>query len=244
MKIPRRLPRRLPRGPQARRWLAAIAVTAIALVVGYYAWLRDSSLVAVEEVKILGASTATKKLSNALARASAGMTTLNVDESELIAAASEFPSVRAISVDAKIPNTLEITIYERIPLGFIEQGADRVPVSADGFAIPGLDIPVEVEPLPRIDATAGAGGRLDDDGRAITAAIGAAPKDLRERIKRGSVDRELGLVLRLRGGPEVRMGESGRLRLKWRAAELVLDDPGVGSPSYLDVSVPDRPVTG
>jgi hypothetical protein len=51
-------------------------------------------------------------------------------------------------------------------------------------------------------------------------------------------------VLELENGPEVRFGDGSRAADKWAAAVAVLSGPERGSPSYLDVSVPDRPVSG
>ena len=44
--------------------------------------------------------------------------------------------------------------------------------------------------------------------------------------------------------PEIRFGDGSRARDKWGAAVTVLSSNQRGSPSYLDVSVPDRPVSG
>ena len=48
----------------------------------------------------------------------------------------------------------------------------------------------------------------------------------------------------LRDGPEVRFGDGSRAQDKWQAAVAVLSGDERGTPSYLDVSVPDRPVSG
>ena len=51
-----------------------------------------------------------------------------------------------------------------------------------------------------------------------------------------------GLTLVLRNGVELRFGEPADLRLKLAVARRAL--PFVGAGSYLDVSVPQRPVSG
>jgi hypothetical protein len=52
------------------------------------------------------------------------------------------------------------------------------------------------------------------------------------------------VVVDLRGAPELRFGDGTRAADKWSAAVAVLSSPERGAPSYLDVSVPDRPVSG
>ncbi len=51
------------------------------------------------------------------------------------------------------------------------------------------------------------------------------------------------MVVGLDGGPDLRFGDGSRVEDKWTAAVAVLSSPDHGSPSYLDVSVPDRPVS-
>ena len=57
-------------------------------------------------------------------------------------------------------------------------------------------------------------------------------------------DAQGGVVVSLDGGPDLRFGEGSGARDKWTAAVAVLSSSEHGSPSYLDVSVPDRPVSG
>ncbi len=52
------------------------------------------------------------------------------------------------------------------------------------------------------------------------------------------------MVVSLDGGPDLRFGDGSGARDKWNAAVAVLSSSEHGSPSYLDISVPDRPVSG
>ena len=83
------------------------------------------------------------------------------------------------------------------------------------------------------------------DGRLAAAAVAPiAPGTL----KVGSVDTHAaGLTLVLRSGPQVRLGDIGELRLKLAIARRILrwaDSHHVPSTTYIDVSVPERPVLG
>lgn len=210
---------------------------------GYYLWLRDSSLLAIEKIEVVGATTAQAEISEALASAATGMTTLNIDEQRLAEAVSPFPSVRAISTDASIPHDLTVEIHERVPIALVTDGTGKVPVAEDGLVVPGLPLP-EGRKLPVLEAGVRRGGRLDEDGRVLALAIAAAPAKLAADLRSGAVDPELGIVLGMRGGLELRFGDPERAEAKWRAVKLVFADPEFGAPSYLDVSVPERPVTG
>jgi hypothetical protein len=50
-----------------------------------------------------------------------------------------------------------------------------------------------------------------------------------------------GVVVELSGAPEVRFGDGERAEEKWEALAAVLAE-GVPAGSYIDVSVPERPV--
>ena len=52
-----------------------------------------------------------------------------------------------------------------------------------------------------------------------------------------------GIVLHLRAGPEIRMGEATQIGVKLRAALAVLDASGDHPVTYVDVSTPTNPVT-
>lgn len=122
-------------------------------------------------------------------------------------------------------------------------GDRRTAVSADGYLLLGASF--NPRHLPRIEGAVTNGARLSGDTAAQAAILGATPAPLRDQIS-GSTwsDADGGVVVALDNGPDLRFGDSGRARDKWTAAMAVLSSPEHGSPSYLDVSVPDRPVSG
>jgi hypothetical protein len=52
------------------------------------------------------------------------------------------------------------------------------------------------------------------------------------------------VVVDLKNGPQVIFGDGSRAQDKWDAAVTVLSSPEHGSPSYVNVVVPDKPVSG
>ena len=221
--------------------LAALAVLVLALVAGYYLWLRDSSLVAVEQVKVEGLTSLTDpEAAAALERAAGGMTTLHVQLDELGRAAAPYPTIKSLSASPSLPNGLTITVVERPPVAIA--GDSGIPVAADGTLLPDVDIGKEA--LPAIDVNvAEGGGTLDGPAREQAIVLGAAPAPLRPVIER-STEADSGIDVELQNGIVLHFGDSGRAAAKWEAAARILADPGLTSLTYIDLRVPDRPAVG
>ena len=218
----------------------ALAAIAIVLLAGYYLWFRDSSLVEVREVEVKGATTERERITAAIEAASEGMTTLHIDDDELRKAVSQFPTVASVKAEASLLHTLTVTVTERLLIARLRSGGRTLAVSADGYVLPGVD----AGDLPGISG-AESQGRLEPDAAAQAAILGATPDPLREMLRSATWEEEGGgVIVDLEGAPELRFGDGSEAEDKWRAASAVLANPDLGSPAYLDVSVPERPVTG
>lgn len=223
-----------------RRRGIALGAIALVLVLGYLLWLRDSSLFAVEDVKVEGVSANQEEVTAALDEAARGMTTLNVDEGELRDAVAGFPTVATVSADAGLLHSLTITVGERLPIGVIKVEGQPVAVSGDGYLLTGLE--TEGLGLPRMDAEA-ANGRLNEEGLEQAAILAGAPSELRERISESAFDIDRGgVVVDLEEAPELRFGEGDDAEDKWRAVVTVLARGESGSSAYIDVAVPERSI--
>lgn len=225
------------------RRLLALGGIAVVIAAAFLFWLRNSSLFEITEVQVTGATTSKVEVKAALERAAEEMTTLHVREDELIDAVRGFPTVGSMSIDAQPLHKLEIEISERTPVASVADGGDSVPVSADGYLLRGVRIERE---LPEIEvSTPPAQGRLSADDVAAAELIGAAPGDLLEGVAGARHDSAGGgVAVDLANGIELRMGDASDAEAKWAAAAAVLADPELGSPAYVDVSVPERPVSG
>lgn len=223
--------------------LTALAVGTVALAGGYWFWFRDSEFVRVTEVEVRGATVNQRAIARALDRTGAQMTTLHIRQSELLETLGRFPTVAAVSARAEFPHTLIVTIRERPPVAVTVLEGKRTGVSADGYALIGLD--VSRFELPSIDASLEQGGRVDDRGREQAEILGATPGPLKPGLVSAAwVDSLGGVVVDLRNAPELRFGDGAEARRKWAAAAAILSDPALGSPAYVDVSAPGRPVAG
>lgn len=225
-----------------RRRAIALGVVAVLLLALYWFWLRDSSLVAVDEVEVRGATANEKQITEALTARAREMTTLHVQDDKLVETAQAFPTVASIAVDASLPDKLTITVTERLPVAVVKVDGEATGVAADGQLLTGLD--VQGQGLVGIDADT-SNGRLDDPGTAQAAILAGAPEDLRKRVESIAWSEENeGVVIQLENGPEARFGDGSRAEDKWTALAAVLLQPESGGAAYADVSVPERAVTG
>ena len=117
-----------------------VGLVTVALAAVYFFWFRDSSFVAVEKVTVEGISgPEAAQVTDALERAGKEMTTLNVDESELAAAVSRYPTVVAVQTDSDFPHGLTVEVTGRPPVLMASAGGAAVPVAADGTVLHGVD---------------------------------------------------------------------------------------------------------
>ena len=222
-----------------RRLLMALAL-AVVLAAGYQLWLRDSSLVAVEEVSVTGLTTKdAERVRATLTSAAHSMTTLHVRHDELEQAIAAYPVVRALEVSTDFPHGLVIHVVEHRPAALV----GGLPVAGDGTILRGL--PVEGR-LPTIAVKADVRGSHLKGPTALHAArvAGAAPAALRSRLERIELRSQEGIVVELRDGPELYFGDATHVRAKWIAATRVLADPDVAGATYIDVRLPGRPAAG
>jgi cell division protein FtsQ len=226
-----------------RRRLIAGAIVLIALYGAYMLWFRNLSWFAIDEVTVSGATTNEREIKLAVEQVAQDMTTLHLKDDELREAVAQFPTVATVAASTGFPHTLRVTVTERLPVAFIKVGPRRTAVSADGYLLLGASF--DPKPLPRIEGVAARSGRLSGDAAAQAAILGATPRPLRDRVTTSMWDEgQGGVVLSLDNGPDLRFGDGSRARDKWTAAVAVLSSAEHGSPAYLDVSVPDRPVSG
>ncbi len=236
---------RRPRGvPRRVKLIVALLLVFGLLLGGGWLWFRDSSLVSVQRVWVTGEKGPdARPITLALRSAARSMTTLDVQVAHLYAAVSAYPIVQSLQVSTQFPHGMRIHVIERVPVAVVVVAGQRQAVSADGTLLHGL---ARIPALPRLDLSVAPGGpRLSDPQTLQELAVAtAAPKALRSRIVLVRLIAGPGLVVTLRRGPELYLGDATALRAKWDAAVAVLADPGSTGASYIDVSDPGRPAAG
>ena len=244
-----RLPRPSLAGARAlprRRTLLLILLALAGLLVFYFGWFRDSSLVAVRHVTVQGVTTDDDQVTAALTDAAKGMSTLDVDRGKLEGAVASFPTVAGISVDPNFPSGMTITVNERPPALIASDGRSETPVAADGTILGGVELSKDrAAALPVLQVQqARSSGHLEGSPLSKALVIGAAPKPLRPLIEGEKIEPDLGVVVTMKGGFRIEFGSSEMASRKWAAAAAVLADPKLHSLTYVDVRIPRRPAVG
>lgn len=232
-------------GRRTRRRLLVAALLAALLAGLYMLWLRDSSLVAVEQVTVTGLSGSdADRVRVALTSTAETMTTLNVDRGRLRDAAAAFPVVARIEARADFPNAMTIRVVEHRPAALAVADGREQPLAGDGSVLAGL--PAEGD-LPTIELAVPMPQRRLGPGAARDAArvAGMAPAVIARRVDAlGREGGARGVVAQLEDGTELVFGAPERLAAKWAAAVRVLADEEAAGATYVDVRIPERPVAG
>lgn len=230
------------RGGSLRGWLAFLVVVAVALIAGFLL-IRDSSLVAVESVKVTGLVKGDPKgLEGAISRAAREMTTLHIDNDALARIAARYATVKKVSAKPVFPNKLKLEVIHHSPVAVISTTEGTAALTRDGTVVEGLKA---TKGLPRIQVQrklsgSSVRGRM---ARASLALLVATPSAWRERIRMVYVGPK-GLTVALRDGPKIYFGAGSDPALQWRAAARLLAEPSVRAATYIDVSSSERPAVG
>jgi cell division septal protein FtsQ len=226
-----------------RRSLIGVAVAACA-VLGFvgWGWFRDSSLVKVRHVEISGVSNSpdAAKIRRELREEALGMTALHVDPEKLEHAVSAYSIVRSVSASGDFPSTIHVQVHEYAPVAALTGPDDQgVPVAFDGTLLPRsrkAKLPaVAVARAPSRD------GFESSRVRRLVRVLAGAPAPLRPQIERAYLDSEKGIVVALREGPVLELGNGARLAAKWASATRVLAAPSAREADEIDVRLPERP---
>jgi cell division protein FtsQ len=231
----------LPRRRPPARAVAACACV-LALLGGGWLWLRDSGLVAVDDVSVTGLSgTEAPRVRAALEGAARDMTTLHVRPDQLRTAVEPYPSIMAVDAHPDFPHGLRIVVHEHVAVAALAAGSDRVPVAADGTLLRGSS----TSGLPVVAVAAPPPGDTLADKRAlrVVSLLAAAPPALRAKVSRVYAGPR-GLTAPLQDGPVLYFGGADRLRAKWTAATQVLADRASAGATYIDLRLPERPAAG
>lgn len=225
--------------------LALVALVFASLAAAYFYWFRDSSLVAVEKVRVEGVGGAVaqgEEIRAALDAAGREMTTLHVDHDRLRQAVADFPEVASIRTETGFPDSLTIEVGIRRPVARIGEGSEAVGVAEDGYVLPGASI--GEARLPRLPLTEPpADGRVAGPVLDLVKTAAAAQPELLAVTE--SIDRnDEGILVTLISGIELRFGEPNKLQQKWQSAAAVLSDPNLQTLDYVDLSSPGRPSVG
>jgi cell division protein FtsQ len=230
--------------PTGRAILIAGAVVGAAGAL--YLIARETPLFAVRSIEISGVRGATAAHVRAALQPLEGKSLLALHSSDVEDRIAAVPEVQSVTYDRAFPNTLRVVIVPERPIAVVRQGAAAWLVSARARVLRTLPRGSR-RALPRIwlprtaDVEVGATLAPDEGGSPAGALATARRVGFRGRVRDVS-STDGSLVFALRSGLELRLGDRQDLALKLAVAARIL--PLVGHATYLDVSLPARPVAG
>jgi cell division protein FtsQ len=224
-----------------------VALALIAAAGGAYVAARDTSVFAVQSLDVRGGSPSARAAVRAALAPELGRSLVRVGEGELASRLATVSLLASFHYDRSFPHTLRVTIRSERPALVVRQGAHAYLVSSTSRVLKQMTQP-HLSGLPRMYVAAHAvdirvGATLPApvaDGAAAVAPLAGSPLPGGVRLVSEGTD---GLQLILGTGFEVRLGDTGDLRLKLAIARRILVATGAATHAgYLDVSVPERPV--
>lgn len=216
------------------RVLVGLAVTA--LVGGVFGLTRSAAL-DVDRVAVSGVGRTGEAVILDLAGIRIGSPMVDLDAGSVEQRLAGLAWVDQVSVARSWPATVEITVTRRAPVAVDPNG---VMVDAEGRVL-GADVPGDHGTLPAVPVAFGQPGSVvDRHDRPVIEAIAAIPASLEGEVVEG---RRVGsdVVLELRDGITVRIGDSTRLPAKFVAVEALLEQADRSTIDKIDVRQPGSP---
>jgi cell division protein FtsQ len=244
----------MPHVPHPRTWLVRLAPTRRSLVVGAsilvlalggYLLARETSLFAIDLIKVEGGSPRIAAQVNHALAPFVGVPLVGLDGAAVLRKVDALPTVVSASYDRAFPHTLRITVVPEKAAAVLRSGPSSWLVSVRGRVIERLSAD-SLPRLPRIWVSTRTHVLLGAQIRAAGASTAAHAVGLAggfaTRVASASFTGGA-LVFRLRSGLELLLGDGGDVKLKVAVARRALTMLPSGS-SFLDVSIPGRPVAG
>jgi cell division septal protein FtsQ len=233
--------------PSTRSVAVGLALAVVA--VGAYLAAWHTSAFAVRTIDVRGATPQIRSEVRLALADEAGTSLLSVSGAAIASHLEPLPEVRSFTYDRAFPNTLRVVVKRESPVLVVRRvpGNDAMLVAASGKVIRELRHP-RLSHLPRVwvkkEIPISIGARLPREIAGAAAALSSLQgAGLPGGVRTVSVGREE-LTLTLGRGLQVRLGDTGDLRLKLAIARRILRLTGAAAAGagYVDVSVPERPV--
>jgi cell division protein FtsQ len=235
---------------QATSTVRPLLVVLVVLVlvgsgVGAYFAARQTGIFALDRIEVDGAPPATAAKIRAALDRYVGESLVRFDRNDAARRLTAVAQVADARFDRDFPHTLRVRVRLERPVAVLRRGADAWVVSSTARVLQQLDRR-PYPPLPRIWLPASAEVSVNSTlGGAGAMGVAAVAPFAAHRL--GSAVRQVQvgdgeLSLQLASGTELRLGDSGDVRLKLAIARRIL--PIAAGAAYVDVSVPERPVAG
>jgi cell division protein FtsQ len=233
--------RRRPRRNSRRRRIVRIAVGVVVLALGF--WLVWAGpVLAVSTVQVDGVSILPAEQVREAAGIAAGTPLLQVDVDAAEARVAALPQVASVEVTRGWPQSVVITVVERVPVAVVGEPGSRSLVDAEGVLFDSVsgDAPAGVVQLVVDDPGPG-----DPATRAALTAIRALPRDLLERVAGVAAPSPEDLSLALTDGTLVEWGSAEESPAKASALAALVEKIASGAlepAETIDVTAPEAVV--
>ena len=229
----------------------AVGFGLLAAAFALYIGARETAVFAVRSIEVETPTGHSRPVERALVPI-LGTSLLEVGEATITRRLETLPHVHLLAYDRAFPNRLRVEVSVEAPVAVLRRADENWLVSGEGRVLRKLEgrlrRPLPVVWIPRsVDPEIGALLRGGDAARgveAIAAMHAEAPAFSRSVWYVTST--ESGLTMVLRNRLEVRLGPGTDIAVKVEVARRVLaalEASNIGA-AYLDVSVPERPVSG
>ena len=228
---------------QGRRRLRVVLVGlgALAVAGGGFAAVH-SPVLDIDHVEVRGTHVVTEEEVRAAAAVDVGDALLLVDTAALERRIEAIPVVGDARVERRLPGTLRVRIDERVPSGWVRVESGVVIVDGDGRVLEtAAEAPGSLPELVGLVSVPAPGEQVEP--RAVATVPDELPVELATRVQQVVLADDT-VTLLLHDGPEVRLGPPSAVAAKGAAALAVLRALGADPVAYLDVRVPEAPVTG
>lgn len=222
-----------------KKVMALVAV--VALVVLGWAVMR-SPLFDVDEVQVVGAQSLDPRTVTSLAEISTGDALLGLDLDLIEDRLEIVPSIASATATKTWGGTVAIEIVERVPTVQFRTGDTWLVTAADGMVIAHRD-----EPMPGVPGVRGAlfetaaGRRVPGEVNVSLAVAAAMPDDVAVVVETITQTAD-SLILDLRGGAMIELGDARNLSEKFSAARAFLAQVELRCVETINVQAPTVPV--
>jgi cell division protein FtsQ len=224
-----------------------VLTVAIVVAAGLAYWGAVATPVfALERVEVRGAPPVVQRQVEAAAEDLVGRSLVRVDTAELEGTIRALPAIAEVSIDRAFPHSLVVRVAVERAVAVARRGALSYLVTGSGKVVREVETGAYGN-LPRLwiprGVTVRVGGKLPPSYDPATRALQVAREVGLRRGVKGVKSPGGELTFVLRKGPEIRLGAATDFALKLTVAREVLRRVGA-TRSYIDVSVPERPVAG
>jgi cell division protein FtsQ len=234
---------RVPPLPTRRSLAVGLGILALALF--GYLFARETGMFAIDRIEVQGGSPRVDAQVGRALASLVGTSLVGLDGAAVLRRVDALPTVVRADYDRAFPHTLRLTVVPERPVAVLRRGTESWLVSLRSRVMERLPAGAE-SGLPRIWVSASTpvavGGELTAPGAGVPARAVGLSGEFAARVATVSYTGG-SLVFHLKSGLQLLLGDGGNIRLKVAVAARALPVLPAES-TFLDVSVPGRPVSG